>query len=165
MAVTTFGVTAAVVRADYFPHLSDFSTDSNPTLATVSRIIDQKAATLEGRLKQESITASAITVATDAAYLWCQATLTLMAAIRSMEAAAQQDPAILKAWRAELVERWTELDDKGYLALGLGTGVGAPSGNRPNGPTHHITSLGISTADVATDASSIDAPFRRDDKL
>jgi len=65
MTVSLFGVTPAIVRADYFPQFSDFTTDSNPTLASVTRFIDQEAAVLEAKLLQEDITASAITVATD----------------------------------------------------------------------------------------------------
>ncbi len=160
MSVNLFGVTAAIVRADYFPQIADFSTDSNPTVASVNRYLDQRAATLEARLLQESVVASAITIATDAAYLWCQQTLTLMVAIRVMEAMSQQDAELLKRWREELLERWAELEEKGYLALG--GGVSTPDEN-PDGPTHHISNLGLDTSRVAESASSIDMPFHKDD--
>ncbi len=162
MTVSTFGVTALIVRADYLPQINEFTTDSNPTLASVNRFIDQKAGVLEAKLLQESIVASAITIATDAAYLWCQATLTLMVAIRAGEVAYQQNPDILKAWREELNERFNELAARGYLALG--GGVAAPA-EQPNGPTTFIDNLGIDTSENDANPSSVTFPFRKDDQL
>ena len=164
MTVSLFGVTAAIVRADYLPQVNEFSTDSNPTLAAVNRYLDQKAATLEAKLLQEGITASGITVATDAPFLWCQATLTLMVAIRTMEAMTQQDAGLLKSWRDELEARWEELASKGYLALGTGTGVAAPS-TQPDGPNHHIDTLGIDTSENEASYSDVTVRLRRSDEL
>lgn len=164
MTVSLFGVTAAIVKADYLPQVNEFSPDSNPTLASVNRYLDQKAAVLEAKLLQEGIAASGITVSTDAPYLWCQATLTLMVAIRAMEAMTQQDAGLLKTWRDELDARWAELAAKGYLALGTGTGVAAPS-TQPDGPNHFIDALGIDLSDNEADHSGITARLRRDDEL
>lgn len=160
--VNLFGVTPAIVRADYFPQFNDFTTDTNPSLASVLRFIDQEAAVLEAKLLQEDIDATGLLVTNEAAYLWCQATLTLQAAIHTMPRMTQQDSALLNLWRDELAERRAELAAKGYLALG--GGVSAPS-TQPDGPNHHIDTYGIDLAENNANFSGVTARLRRDDEL
>lgn len=162
MTVTTFGVDAGFVRRHYYPQQPDFSTDSNPTEATVLEKIDGFAADLEGKLARESITASAITTVTDAAYLWCRKTLALMVAIEIYPVMTGNDSAAAKKWQKELDARLKDLSEDGFLALG--GGVAAPT-EEPDGPTHFIDNLGLDTSENEANASSVDMPFHKDDRL
>lgn len=161
MSITTFDVDREMIREDFFKQNAEFSADSIPSADSVDRFVDQEAAELEAKLLQESITASSITDDESAAFLWCQRTLSLLVAIRVMEAMAQQDTTLLKVWRDRLDARFKALDEKGYLALG--GGVSAPT-SQPNGPTHHIDTYGLDVGDTSL-ASSVAPVLRRDDQL
>lgn len=162
--VSTFGVTYTNLYSRHLPQMSAPTSSSNPAADTVTEIIEECAATLEAKLLQEGITASAITVATDAPYLWCRQTLRLQAMVEVLPVLSGQDSGLLKRLQAELDARWADLASKGYLALGTGTGVSAPE-QQPDGPRHHIDSLGLDTSDNEAFASTITARLRRDDEL
>lgn len=163
MTVSVFGLTAAILRADYLPNADDFSTSSSPTVATVTRLLNQKAAELEGRLLKEAIAASGITSATSAAYLWCQETLSLMVMIRVAGLMTGLNGDLVKEWQVRLDDRLQTLADDGATALG-DTSL-STSASDPDGPTSHITELGLDVSDMASSASSVTPPFRKDDVL
>lgn len=163
MSVTTFGVTAATVRSNRFPHLSgNFGTDTAPTSSAVGVFVNRAAARLEGKLLLESITASSITDSASAAFLWCQETLELMVAIRVAEVATGSDNGLLTVWRAEVEARFKELSVGGAAALGEGATSSASSD--PDGPTSHISEY-VLTVDESTDMSTTVPRLRRDDLL
>ena len=61
MTVTYFGVTAATVRAEYFPMWTAFTGNTNPTSTTItSSLIPQKYAELAGRLLVENVNAASV---------------------------------------------------------------------------------------------------------
>lgn len=162
--VQTFGVTNVLVQVDYFSQGGSFSDISNPSSASVDRYINQQAARLESALLKESIDASDVTAlgSTSAPYLWCQDTLELMVAMRVAKDMLQSPPPNQKDWKTELDERLKDLDENGYLALG--GGLTAPA-EQPDGPTHFIDELGLDTSVNNAAASSVDAPFHKDDLL
>lgn len=162
MPVSTFGVTADTVRRHRFPHLDAFSANTAPSLSTVTEAVERAAARLAGKLLLEAITASAITDATSSAYLWCQETLELMAAIRVSEAMTHRDSELLRVWRTEVEARFKELDEGGADALG--GGATSTSASDPDGPTSHITQNNLTT-DAAADMSTTVPRLRRDDLL
>ena len=160
-APSTFGVTAALVRRAYFPHLDEFTASSVPVLLRVTEIISDEAADLEGKLAQEDVTASAITDATSAAYRWCAKTLRLASALCVLQEMASADPDIAKAWQGRLDARYEDLAENGYLTLG--GGVSAPA-QQADGPSHHIDEYAL-TIDDSTDLSDATNPFRKSDIL
>lgn len=162
MSVSTFSVDEDYVRRHYYPQMPGFNTDSNPTAATVLEFIEDAAADLEAALLQESIVASSIATATDAAYVWCRKTIALDAAITCYPVMTGQDPAVLQKWQKKLDARYADLAEKGYLALG--GGVVAPT-EQPDGPTTFIDVLGLDTSENDRRASSVDMPFHADDLL
>ena len=163
MAVNEFGVTAAKVSAMYFPQWTGgFSTSSNPNAVTVGLIIEESAAVLEGRLYGENITASAITTATDAAYIMCAGQLRRMSALRIFRETTQQNPDLAKSLEAEIDAWFKQLAEKGGTFLGNSS---LNSGDAdPDGPTSHITQYGLTTDD-ADDMSTTVPRLRRDDEL
>lgn len=163
MSVSAFGVTAATVRSNRFPHLSgSFGTDTAPSAATVANFINQRAAYLEGKLLLEAIVASSISDSASAAYLWCQETLELMVAIRIAEVATGSDNGLLQVWRNEVASRFAELDEDGAAALG--SGATSTSSSDPDGPTSHISENGLEV-DQSADMSTTVPRLRRDDML
>ena len=60
VAPNAFGVTADIVRSDFFPHLASFSATSNPTSSSVARGISQSAGYLQGLLDDKNIDTNAI---------------------------------------------------------------------------------------------------------
>ncbi len=163
MTVSVFGLTAAILRADYLPQADDFSTSSAPTAASVARLLNQKAAELEGLLLKESIATAGITNAASAAYLWCQETLSLMVMIRVAGLMSGRNQDLIIEWQVRLDERLKRLADDGATALGdasLST-----SASDPDGPTSHISELGLDVSDMASTASSAAPVFRKDDVL
>lgn len=163
MSVSTFGVTAATVRANRFPHLGEFGANTAPSSSAVTVFVDQSAARLEGKLLLEKIAAASITDATSAAYLWCQETLELMVALRISQAATGSDNGLAPAWREELKERFEELDEGGASALGAGVSTTGTDSD-PDGPTSHISEYGLEV-DSADDMSTAVPRLRRDDLL
>lgn len=163
MAVNTFGVTHATVAAMYFPSWAGgFSASSRPTSTTVGLVVDESAAVLEGRLYAENITASAITTATDAAYLMCAGQLRRMTALRIMRELTQQNPDVAKALQEEIDAWFVSLAEQGGTFLGndaLNSGT-----SDPDGPTTHISKYSL-TVDVAADMSSTVPTLRKDDAL
>lgn len=162
MTVTLFGVDAGSVRANYYPHLSDFSANSVPTATDVETMVTRAAAKLEAKLLLESITASAITDVTSAAYYWCQEAIELQVAIRIAEVATGQDRGLLTVWRDEVKQKWADLDEGGAAALGGGATSTAASD--PDGPTSHISENSLTT-DSSADMSTTVPRLRRDDLL
>jgi hypothetical protein len=163
VALTTFGVTPAIVRQQHFPHRSDFSTVSNPTTATVTVFINQAAADVQGWLLKESIDAASITDSATAPYVKCAEAVTLRAAIKVQRAATNDDPAIAKALEAELKAWRKALEDDGATFLGDDS-LGDGSNSDPDGPTTHISELDLDTGDDA-DASDVVPVLRRSDDL
>lgn len=163
MAVTTFGVTAATVRSNRFPHLAgSYGTDTAPSSTAVATFINRAAARLEGKLLLESITASAISDTASAAYYWCQETLELMVAIRIAEVATGSDNGLLQVWRNEVEARFKELDVGGVAALGAG--ATSTSSSDPDGPTSHVSEYSLEV-DEADNMSTVVPRLRRDDLL
>lgn len=161
-APPVFAVTFATVKNHHFPQWGAFTANSNPSATTVTEKILECAGELEGKLALENITATAIIDTTSAAYLWCQKTLKLMAAIEILTIATQQAPPLSSKWQEWLDLRWKELNEKGYLLLG--GGVSAPT-SPANGPTTHLDVYGIDVGDIAYDASTSIPRLRRDDDL
>lgn len=162
MSVNLFDVDPEMIRDDYFPSLAPFGLDTQPTETTVERWINQEAATLEGKLRRESITASTITDSDDAAFLWCQKTLSLMVLLRSgWPQAAGISESMRKDWEDELEQRLKDLGEDGVLALGGSLPVPSVS---PNGPVTHINTLGLDIGDTSL-ASDVAPVLRRSDEL
>lgn len=162
MSVSTFGVTHATVKAHFFPSMSAFSTNTTPSQATVTEEVQWSAADLDGRLRERDVVPSSITTSTSAAYLWCAKTLSLMVAIAVARSASGSNPDVVKAWREELKERFEDLSKRGVAALG--DGASSSSGNEALGPSSHISTFGLTTAD-STLMSTSEPIFRKDDKL
>lgn len=162
MSVTTFGVDAASVRSNYYPHLSPFGVNSVPTAVEVDAMVNRAAAKLEGKLLLESITASSITDATSAAYYWCQEAIELHVAIRISEIATGQDRGLAQKWDRELERKWKDLDVGGAAALG--SGATSTASSDPDGPTSHVSEYSLTT-DAAADMSTTVPRLRRDDQL
>lgn len=164
VSVTTFGVVADDVRAEYFPHWSAFSATTKPTSTVVATFITEEGADLGGRLRLESITPSTVTSgSTPEAYAWCQKTLRLMVAIRVARASTAQNPDVVKAWKTELDERLEQLNRHGTVVLG--DAVASDSTSPPEGPTTHITQYGLDVGDPNRDSSSVEPRLRRSDEL
>lgn len=163
MTIATFGVTAAIIQTDYFSQGGGFSDVSNPSSTSIARYIQQKGGELGGKLRAQSQVPTTIEATTTTeAYSWCQETLCLMVAIRIAEDMVQARPPLADTWEKRLAQR---LEDLAEDAVGtLGEGAADPT-EEPDGPTHHITNLSLDTSRVATNASSIDAPFRKDDNI
>lgn len=162
MSVNLFDVDAAMIRDDYYPQLQAFTTDTNPTEATVDRWIDQEAAGLEGKLLNREIVAASITDDTSSAWLWCQKTLSLMVALRSgWPQAAGISKELRDAWAADLKDRLKDLDDNASNTLGSGAPSPTAEGNAAYS---HIDAYGLEVS-TATDASSVTPTFRKDDHL
>lgn len=161
-APNIFAVTHELVRKHHFPQWSAFTTTSNPSATTITEKILECAGELEAKLSQEALSAAAITDATSPAYLWCQKTLKLMAAIEILTIATQAAPPISAQWQDWLKARWEDLDLNGNLALG--SGVSTP-GTEPDGPTHHIDQLLIDVGDPVRDAGPAIPAFRSNDEM
>jgi hypothetical protein len=161
VSLTTFGVTAATLRVNRFPHLDNFSANSAPTSTAVAEYIDRAAAKLEGKLLLEEIVASSITLAS-AAYVNCARVVELQAAIYLAEAATGKDNGLLTVWRDEAKTFFEELDEDG--AASLGSGAVSTSASDPDGPTSHISEYSLTT-DASTDMSTTVPRLRRDDLL
>lgn len=162
MSVSTFGVTAEMVRASFFPHLDAFGTATSPTATTVAREINWCAAELNGRLKTKDITPSAIADTASAAYYWCQQTVALMVAVALLRVMSGADPDVAKAWMALRDDRLTKLEQQGVAALG--DGASTTGSSEALGPTDHISELGLDVGD-ADDASDVIPALRRGDML
>jgi hypothetical protein len=163
MAVATFGVGAADVRDEYFPSLAVFSASTKPSSGAVLKFIQGEGAKLYGALAAKGVSAS--TIISDAgssypnAYAWCQATVSLGAAIRVMQAIAGFG-AVPSAWFDLLKQRYESLSQMGYLALGDAPGPEDVA----NGPRSHISNHDLDTGDEDL-ISTVVPKFRRDDKL
>lgn len=160
-APSAFGVTAPTLRAAFFPHLDEFSTNSVPSAVQVADFINKSAAVLDGKLLQESISAAAIMDTTSAAYVWCGDTIQMAAAIRTARAMVGTDPDVVRAWVKELEARYADLDERGYLVLGAG--AAAPA-QEAEGPSHHIDEYSLEVDDPA-DMSDTIPLFRKSDLL
>lgn len=159
MSVNLFDVDAVMVRADYYPLMSEFSMQSTPTEETVTRWVLQEAGTLEGKLRKKGLTGEAYTDDEGAPFLWCQKTLSLMVALRpGWPQSAVANETALKRWQEDLDARLKDLDQNGPAA------IGEPSAPEPDMPTHHIGAYSLDTGDIS-DASSAEPPFRKDDQL
>ncbi len=160
-APSAFGVTAESVRVAYFPHLDSFTANSIPSAVQMADFVTKSAAVLDGKLQQEALTASSITDTESSAYVWCADTIQLATAVRAIRSMTGQDPKVAGVWAQELRDRYRDLDDNGYLALGAG--VNAPA-QEAEGPSTHIDEYALEPDDP-TDMSSILPPFRKDDLL
>lgn len=164
MTVATFGVTADKVRAHHFPHIPAFDTNSSPSAATVLEKIYEKAAELQGRLLKESVSAAGVEAlgATAGPYLWCRETLKLMVAVEVGRDMTGADPALVKAWESRLALRLKRLEADSATELGDDSLTTTPSD--PDGPTSHISELGLDVGDTS-EASDVVPVFRRKDRL
>lgn len=159
--VNLFTVTPETLFRRHFSQWSAPSTESNPSFIAVAEIIDEKAGELDGKLLEQAILASALTVTNVPAYLWCRETLRLMCALQVASEAMQAPPPLATIWQKQLDARLADLASRGYLALGAGAPVPASD---PHGPTTHIQHLNLDTGNPA-DASSARPIFRKDDHL
>lgn len=161
MSINTFGVTATKVRAHHFAQLqSEFSSTSNPTATTVAEMISAAASELGGKLRAVGVTPSGITDTASEAYAWAAETVRMATAVRILSVMLGQEAPVTKSLRASLEERYDELADRGYLALGDSA---APSENA-KGPRSHLRNHNIDVGDSA-DISDIPTRFRRSDPL
>ena len=161
-APNTFGVTADSVRSHFFPQANAFSTNSSPTLATVTARVGWAASDLDGALRMKGVDPVAIATATDAAYLWCAKTLSLMAARELLSVMTGQDPAWAKSIQADVKARLDALQTLGVDVLG--SGAVAASGDDGVGPTTHIDENDLDTGDP-TLISDVVPRLRRSDEL
>lgn len=160
MSVNLFDVDPAMIRDDYYPMLGEFASDSQPTADTIERWVSQEAATLEGKLRKESLTGESYTDDESAPWLWCQKTLSLMVALRpGWPQAAVTPENTLKRWKEDLDARMKDLDENGAVALGESAAT-----ETPNGATSHISQYDLSVGDIG-DASDATPPFRKSDQL
>lgn len=165
MALSLFGVTATTVQTDCFPHWTAFSSTSKPSSSSVGRYVDEEAGDLAGRLLAENISAATVHAlgATEAPYVWCRKTLTLMTAVRVCKASTARDPELAQSFQRELDARFKRLDAIGQLALGSDTLNTDTS--EADGPHHHVDEYDMDTSDDATNASSVEPELRREDEL
>lgn len=163
MAVSTFGVTAGDIHDHYFPSAAAFSTSTKPTAATVAVMIQEEGADLSGALAAEGISASALSTDAGAtypnAYAWCQDALRLGAAIRVMTAYAGAG-AVPELWKSWLDDKYTALEQRGYLELG---DAPAPA-QLSDGPRWHGQNHNLDTGDDSA-LSTLIPKFTMDDKL
>ena len=162
MSVSTFGVTADLVRRHFFPSFQPWGVDTSPSSVTVGEEVTWAASDLDGQLRTKGVDPSSITDATSAAYTWCAKTLALMVACAVVRAMTGTDPKLAVGLQKQLDERLARLLKLGVDALGQGA---SDSGASPaQGPLSHITQLGLSVGD--TGLASTAAPiFRKDDFL
>lgn len=163
MAIATFGVTYTTVHDYHFPQTANFSTASKPTATTVTGLVEDGAAELAGKMRAEGLAPSTIDGAEATypeAYRIAARYVRLHAAIACLRAGATADPEVARAWKKELEELRTAIEERGYLAFG---DAPAPAQNA-NGPRTYIAELGLDTGDDA-DASSAIPTFRKDDLL
>lgn len=163
MALELFGVTVESVRRHHFPNADAWVESSRPSESTVEETIDEEAGRLAGALSKESVSVTGDS--TTAAYVSCRRQLRLMVAIVVSRDMTGVDPALARAWKTEVREWFEGLESEGNGGVAfLGDGAVATSTTEPDGPTDHITDLGLDVGDTA-DASSVEPPFRRDDDL
>jgi hypothetical protein len=164
--INTFGVDHDAVRRHMFPQWPSFSTKSNPTLATVTEMITEQAATLAGKLNLRSIPSTTSDInssSTPVAYAWCQQTLKLMVAIAILPSVQGLDPTVVARWKREKTERLDDVEKRGAMALGPDCPTDE-SEDDPLGVTDFISEYGLTTTDTS-DMSSADVPLHRDDDL
>lgn len=165
MAANAFGVTFTTLKEDHFPWFDPFSANSNPTSTVVARFIAEKAAALHGRLKTKGIDASDWSDVAAAEYLWCRETVTIWAAIRTMQVMTGVNPALAQGLQKDLDARLKELSDGGLIAIGGTAGDDEEDGETPDGPHTHISEYDLDDGDPATDASDVIPELRRSDEL
>lgn len=159
MSVVTFGVTAAGVRADCFPHLPTFTDSTAPTSTQVATKINEQAGMLAGALTIAGVNVDSIEAAS-AGYYSCAGVLKLMVGVSLARSASGLNPAVVQAWRDE-VKAWLDgLKANGGEFLG----VPASAGTSPTGPLTFIDHLGLDVPSSA-DASSLEPTFRIKDLL
>lgn len=162
MALATFGVTAEIVRADFVPHLSAFSTATAPSSSAVARAINHGAARLAGLLDDRQVDTSSITDSSSAAYFYCQRYIELWVAVHLLRVMTGMNPETVQAWQSELDAMEKAIDTQGVGALGPGASQSGTS--EALGPTDWISEGNISTAST-TEWSGVDPVLRRDDEL
>lgn len=159
MTVATFGVTAASVRSHHFPQWSAFSAETSPDSTTAGEMVTEAGADLAGVLTAAGVTPSSISDVASAAYSWCAYTVRLDAALRILRASTQASPDLEKTWQARLDARYAALKAAGAAALG----DEALAPVDPDGPSSHISELGLEVGNEAEEASSAYPLLRRDD--
>jgi len=161
-APATFGVTADTLHDQFFPQANRFSTNSSPTLSTVTTRILWAASDLDGALTSKNINGSSITDATSAAYLWCSKTIHMMAACELINVMTGVDPEWAKKLERDTQARFKAIEVQGIAALG--SGVTALAGEDGVGPSTHIDEFNLDAGDT-TLASDVIPPFRKSDGL
>jgi hypothetical protein len=162
MTIQTFAVDADSIRRHYFPHLDSFSASTSPTLATVTERITRAAARLSGQLYMRNVDPTTIVDTTSPAWAWCQETLSLIVAIRLAQVVSGANSEAVKAWQADLTERFHVLSDSGEAALGGGADAFGLSESA--GPTDFISELSLDVGDTSL-ASDVSPVLRRSDLL
>jgi hypothetical protein len=165
VSLYTYGVTASDVRKHHFPNSDDFSTTTNPTLATVTEKIDDAAGELAARLLKEAVDPQTVNAggATYAPYVVLRNVLRKMVAVEIGPAIGDSDSTALTRWQKDLDTFFARLEDDAGTALGDDTL--STSASEPDGPVTHIDEYGLDYGDPATDASDVIPPFRKDDEL
>lgn len=151
---TLFGVTYDSVRRHHFPVISNWDSTTSPTDTTVTEMIDAAAAKLAGKLLLKSITASEISDTATAAYAWCADTIRLEVATRIPPTVSGVDPDEYSRRRAQLKERYEDLDEHGAEALGGGASANATD-SEPEGPVTYLTENPSIDTGSDSDASSV----------
>lgn len=158
-----FGVTADSVRRHMFPQWPSFSTKSNPTAVTVSEMIDEVAADLEGELALRSVASTGITDTAKAAYKWCAQVVKLGVAIKIAPAVTGLDPAVVQRWKKEYLQRLDALEKRGVTVLGAGA-TATESAEDPLEATTFISEYSLDVT-ASTDMSTAQIALHKDDEL
>lgn len=159
MTASTFGLDADSVRRHHFPHFDAFAASSRPSLATVTEVITEEAASMAGALSLEKVDASTITVSSSA-YNACRKTLRMQVAARLARDIPGVDSALAQSWAAS-VAAWYEQLARGGASF-LGDGAVASGSSDPDGPTWHGSEL---EQDSFSNMSSTIPALRKDDRL
>ncbi len=162
MANPTYSVVYTDIAAEFFPQVANgFHAQSTPTSTTVTTIIAQAAAELNGVLAEIDITASGIDVSGEPqAFAWCQETVKLGAAYRVARALGSSDTPVAKAWEKSCNAR--------LAALKANPGILADA-TQPTNPTMGLRSftraLSLETPDSTEYTDNVVPTFRMDDEV
>jgi hypothetical protein len=159
MGNAVYAVTSAFVADRFFPQLQGgFTVNTRPTSTTISTMIGESAADVNGVLGLLSITQPTSVEAQ--AYAWCQYTVALGAAFRAARGMASGNPEAAKAWEAEYKARLTEL--KGSPSM-LTDAIQAS--NPTTGVRSWVRDLSLDRGDSTDYTDNVRPTFRVDDDI
>lgn len=119
MAVSTFGVTAAIVTAEYLARYTT-STSSPLTTANLGEIITSAAAHINGLLAQAGVTDASVIDSTGEPILYrrCRDMVCMETAVRAWRSISPGDQGLAEAWKTDLDRMIADLlhNPSGFLA-------------------------------------------------